>query len=111
MLLIELDCSGGRVRGGHGIAFGTQEFTESLGQLAIVIHDQNLDVGCVAHNATAAFACQMGNSTAALVPSPGELSIRIWPPCSVTMFLAMARPRPVPLPIGLVVKNGSNMCA
>ena len=40
-----------------------------------------------------------------VVPSPGALPMAIEPPCSSTIFLTVARPRPVPA--RFVVKNGS----
>ena len=39
--------------------------------------------------------------------SPGVESIRISPPCPAMMRRTMSRPRPVPSPTPLVVKNGS----
>ena len=41
------------------------------------------------------------------VPQPGLLSIVIRPPEPSAKLRAMARPRPVPRPTGLVVKKGS----
>ena len=46
-----------------------------------------------------------------VVPLPGRLSTKMWPPLWLTMPNTVARPRPVPLPKSLVVKNGSKMCA
>src|SRR5450631_3766642 len=40
---------------------------------------------------------------------PGLLSTRIVPPCFSTMRAQMLRPRPVPSPFALVVKNGSKI--
>ena len=34
----------------------------------------------------------------------------MWPPLCLTMPWQVASPSPVPLPCGLVVKNGSNRC-
>ena len=41
------------------------------------------------------------------VPLPTSLSMWMLPWCSWTMRLQIARPRPVPFPSSLVVKNGS----
>ena len=50
-----------------------------------------------------------GGSRTRSTVSPGWESMAIVPPCrSTTMRRAMSRPRPVPLPTPLVVKNGSN---
>src|SRR4029453_7676956 len=44
------------------------------------------------------------------VNSPGCVSTSIEPPCCLTtMSWLMERPRPVPSPVGLVVKNGLNI--
>src|SRR5262245_35303052 len=44
------------------------------------------------------------------VNSPGVVSTSIEPPCCLTMISwLMERPRPVPSPAGLVVKNGLNI--
>ena len=48
-----------------------------------------------------------GNHKAAVVPWPGVLSSRKRPPHCSTMPWTIDRPRPVPLPIPFVVKNGS----
>ena len=46
-----------------------------------------------------------------VVPSPGALATLIAPAWSATVPYTDAKPSPVPLPIGLVVKNGSKMCS
>jgi len=51
----------------------------------------------------------MGNLMWKLVPSPGQESTRISPPCCWMIWCVMASPSPVPSPTGLVVKNGSKM--
>jgi len=48
-----------------------------------------------------------GNHNSTVVPRPASLISRNVPRPSVTRVCAMARPKPVPRPIGLVVKNGS----
>ena len=52
-----------------------------------------------------------GRRTVKRVPLPGSLSTRMWPPLWWTMPWTVARPRPVPLPRSLVVKNGSKRCS
>src|SRR5690606_33947007 len=47
-----------------------------------------------------------GSSMMKVVPVPSVVSIRSAPPCALTMSLLSDRPRPVPCPVGLVVKNG-----
>src|SRR5208282_3743817 len=49
-----------------------------------------------------------GRNTSINVPCPGSLWTSIMPPASLTMRCTVARPRPVPVPGFLVVKNGSN---
>ena len=51
-----------------------------------------------------------GRITRNRVPSPGALSTSIRPPWSWTMPWVMLRPKPVPSPTALVVKNGSKIC-
>src|SRR6266581_4589658 len=54
--------------------------------------------------------CGMGRRMAKVVPLPTSVSNVMIPPClSATTEWAMARPWPVPLPTGLVVKNGSKI--
>src|SRR3989475_11160571 len=48
-----------------------------------------------------------GKYTRTRVPLPGSLSTSIEPPCCRTNPYTVARPSPVPLPTGFVVKNGS----
>jgi hypothetical protein len=51
-----------------------------------------------------------GKITLISVNSPGRVSTSIEPPCCLTMMSwLMERPRPVPSPDGLVVKNGLNI--
>ena len=45
------------------------------------------------------------------VPRPTSLSTWMLPPLCFTIPYTVASPSPVPLPIGLVVKNGSKTCA
>ena len=52
-----------------------------------------------------------GSAIVNVVPLPGALSTLMRPPDSLTIARTVARPRPVPLPSGLVVKNGSKICA
>src|SRR2546430_9033485 len=51
----------------------------------------------------------MGKYTRTRVPLPGSLSTSTEPPCCCTSPYTVARPSPVPLPSGFVVKNGSKM--
>ena len=44
-----------------------------------------------------------------VVPSPSAVSTRISPPYFITSRRAMVRPKPVPWPGALVVKNGSKI--
>src|SRR5205823_14461441 len=44
-----------------------------------------------------------------VAPSPGGLATEIVPPCSLMIPYVMDRPRPVPFPTSLVVKNGSKI--
>src|SRR5439155_11175273 len=44
-----------------------------------------------------------------VAPAPGWLTTEIVPPCSLMIPYVIERPRPVPLPTSLVVKNGSKI--
>ena len=44
-----------------------------------------------------------------VAPAPGGLKTEIVPPCSLMIPYVMERPRPVPFPTCLVVKNGSKI--
>src|SRR5436190_1207703 len=44
-----------------------------------------------------------------VAPSPGVLATEIVPPCSLTIPYVLDKPRPVPFPTSLVVKNGSKI--
>ena len=46
-----------------------------------------------------------------MVPRPGSLEILTWPPDCLTKPYTIDSPSPVPLPSGLVEKNGSNACS
>ena len=52
-----------------------------------------------------------GSWTVNTDPLSSSVESMMRPPCSRTMPWLMERPRPVPSPSGLVVKNGSNTCA
>src|SRR6267142_2598466 len=95
----------------HGfIALRNQGFDEDVLEFRLVINHQNSSYVTGRHNkfAAAPFAVA-GNNIWTVVPRPISLSISIDPPCSSTMRRQMAIPSPVPLPSGLVVKNGSQI--
>ena len=54
-------------------------------------------------------AGRAGSRTVNRAPRPGSDSTSMVPPCDLTMPWLIASPRPVPWPIGLVVKNGSKI--
>src|SRR5207244_4312365 len=93
------------------VALASQLAHEQLAQPALVIGDQ--------HAERAAHSCPpcgygvscgcAGTTMRNTLPLPGRLWTSIRPPWSATMPCAMARPRPVPCPGGLVVKNGSKI--
>ncbi len=62
---------------------------------------------CPTRSAAAASGSARGNHRLTLVPRPGALSMAKPPPDCCAKPRAIARPSPVPLPVGLVVKNGS----
>src|SRR5512142_2628275 len=50
-----------------------------------------------------------GKETRNVLPFPTSVSTSIFPECSFTIFSQIARPNPVPSPVFLVVKKGSNI--
>src|SRR5919109_2440493 len=116
IVFIKIDSASRRVSQTYAVALAGQEVTQGFRQLAIIVDHQDLRISVTGPHwlttaAEVATACHTGSCTTALVPVPSVLSNRMSPPCSLTMFFAMAKPSPVPFPIGLVVKKGSNMCA
>src|ERR1700739_3053716 len=96
------------------VSFFHQELLQSPSKAGIVVHHQHraLGVHCThtrTFSSAAAFG-ESGNSICTAVPWFGTLSIWMEPSCSWRMVAAIDSPRPVPLPTGLVVKNGSKMC-
>src|SRR5215831_10029710 len=85
----------------------TKLLAEQLGDIGLVIDDQDADGHLPL---PAGVACRRrGSRTMNSVNSPSRLSTVIVPPCCVvTMSWLIERPRPVPSPVGLVVKNGWN---
>src|ERR671922_2063139 len=101
IVFIKIDSACRRVSQTHGVALAGQEVPQSFCQLAIIVDHQDLRISVTgAHwlttSAEGATACHTGSCTTALVPVPSVLSNRMSPPCSLTMFLAMANPNPVP---------------
>ena len=62
-----------------------------------------------AGSASCGTAC-IGRRQVTVVPWPGVLSMRNWPPDWRTKPYTIDSPRPVPWPTGLVVKNGAKIC-
>ena len=59
-------------------------------------------------NSVSLGALNRGSVIVTQAPVGFRLVIVMVPPCCSTIAFTMASPRPVPLPISLVVKNGSN---
>src|SRR5664279_5963885 len=53
--------------------------------------------------------CRIGIVIEKVVPLPGSLDTSMCPPCLRMMPWVIDKPRPVPVPTGLVVKKGSKM--
>src|SRR2546426_249731 len=79
-----------------------------LQQSRVVVDDENVQ-RC--HGAEVYFVSgpASGRWMRNVAPSPGVLATEIVPPCSLTIPYAMDKPRPVPFPTSLVVKNGSKI--
>src|SRR5207245_10867780 len=72
----------------------------------VVVDDDNVR-RC--HGAEVSLSAGKGNWMRNVAPSPGALTTEIVPPCSLTIPYVMDKPRPVPFPTSLVVKNGSKI--
>src|SRR6058998_154002 len=97
----------GGLRGGlpaHLVAARAEAGGDRLAHLALVVDDEDAP----AHDAASAGSAGGGRKIENRLPFPTSLSTSIQPPCSATIPCATARPSPVPSPIALVVKNGSN---
>src|SRR4029077_3168269 len=80
---------------------------------------QRLDIGFVVHDKNKQahlsapvlpVAVMRGRTMMNSVNCPGSVATSILPPCCLTMMSCVIdRPRPVPSPAGLVVKNGLNI--
>jgi len=68
----------------------------------VVVDGRDVALGVVGDQGVDAYA---GNTAVKLLPRPTSLSTRIAPPARVMMSCSVARPRPVPLPISLVVNR------
>src|SRR5256886_1360063 len=77
-----------------------------LQQGRVVVDDGNVH-RC--HGAEVSLSAGKGNWMRNVAPSPGVLATEIAPPCSLTIPYVMDKPRPVPFPTSLVVKNGSKI--
>src|SRR5438552_3965648 len=77
-----------------------------LQQSRVVVDDEHVQ-RC--HGAEVSLSAGKGNWMRNVAPSPGVLTTEIVPPCSLTIPYVMDKPRPVPFPTSLVVKNGSKI--
>ena len=92
--------------GGSGFATNRRQDTQSGHRTCILSVGGN----SVAFQWSVAEHCTCaGRDTVKVVPMPGELFTSIFPPCWRMIPNALDSPSPVPLPSGLVVKNGSKI--
>jgi hypothetical protein len=100
-ILLEADsseASGGRSGSQMAAANGHRKAVQTSRQTTVRMSDPSKSgVGANAR----------GSHNSTVVPRPSWLVSRSAPPAWVTRVWAMDRPRPVPLPTGLVVKKGS----
>ena len=90
------------------ITLAREQRVEDFAHDLLVVDDEN-GAGGRHERIPAARAAEApsGNCSVNRVPWPGVLSQVMAPPCSCTMPYVIERPSPVPLPMALVVKNGS----
>src|SRR5207342_3818606 len=86
---------------GHGMALVLERFDDEVADRVLILHHQDIDL---AHREPPWGS--RGSSRVKVAPWPGRLSTASVPPWRLTMSWVMYSPSPVPL--GLVVKNGSN---
>src|SRR5205823_11481265 len=82
--------------------FSLQVLTQNSDHLRVVVHEEY-----PRRHITSTLTS--GTQTVNVDPEPRVLSTQISPPCVRTMSRQIARPRPVPCPRGLVVRNGSKI--
>ena len=94
---------------------------EELQDVGLVVDDDDRVAAIVEVHAPpicsrARLCCQVrapgsASTMVKVAPRPGSLSTSMRPPCAAMMPWLIDRPRPVPAPTSLVVKNGSKMRA
>ena len=102
------------LRGASGVAAGAAGGGASVSG-ALVMRAALLDSSAVAADGNASarllvLAMYSGSAIVNVVPTAGVLCASIVPPCAWTIAWLALRPRSLPTPTGLVVKNGSKMC-
>src|SRR5208282_3080141 len=109
---------GGRRCSAHFVAIFGQPAGKGLCDYGFVVNDKDASTaidsdaarseavapGCCCHE----FVPPAGRTTANFAPRPNPASTSMRPPCRLMIPCASDKPNPVPLPAGLVVKNGSN---
>ena len=104
------------VGGHHPVTMLFQRALESRWRTAASSSTTKISSPCGARRQVFSIGCdrgyrfrQAGRKSSKVVPCPTRLFTRTKPPWPRTMPSTVASPRPVPLPISLVVKNGSKM--
>src|SRR5262249_52372601 len=105
----EIDGLGGRGGPAHVEPFGRDAGGDRLAHRLPVVDDEDAARHDAASIRPLPSPVGCGRKIEKRLPSPATLATSIHPPCSLTMPWATARPRPVPSPGDLVVKNGSKM--
>src|SRR5579864_8701818 len=112
-LACPLKCRRSRLRELHlkppGAQFAAKLLAKQRFNIRLVIDDENVNTQ-IQPPAFPCAASSRGSVMMNSVNTPGSVSTSIVPPCCfTTMSWLMERPRPVPSPAGLVVKNGLNI--
>ena len=91
------------LHGRDGVGFILQHAAQGLADVRFVVHHQDapqlhdsIAAGRAPAPSAASASTMAGSSTVKRAPTGWLSSTRIWPLCSATMWLTMARPTPVP---------------
>src|SRR5579862_975260 len=93
-----LERFGAVARGGDAVTLPFEDVLQFHRLREAVFDDENARHG--------ACSCR-GRVSFTRAPPPSRFAISIVPPCNSSIFFATVSPRPAPLPVGLVLKNGS----
>src|SRR5208282_3289365 len=111
----------GVLRSANFVTFFAEPFAERVAHAQFVVHDQQFSLGSHCNHltfvaawlapapASEASSPRTGRVTVKVVPRLSSDSTSMRPRCRSTMPRLIAKPRPTPRPLSLVVRNGSKI--